>query len=269
MNSHSAKRQRLIWVLATVFLLLIGAIMWLESDRTPSTTQSLSNINNITIKRAGHDDIKLIRSSAKQWQMSRPYTLNASNQRIDPLLTLGTAKLDGYETSDVDMVATGLNNPGASFTIGERTFLLGLPDISGERRYALVDEKVTLLPEWVWSLVHGGVTAFADLNVFESLPDTLYLMSESDTSSLASIEQWRALQADKITPWPLDAITSSTEDPDRPVEMARWIISTSQDNAAGSQLAELVQFTERTIIQTKPGFAYAISNARLNELLSD
>lgn len=262
MSSHSAKRQQLVWVLAGIFVLLVGSIVWMETDHTPKATQNLSSLDNIIIKRAGHEDIELVRNTDDnaQWHMSKPHALTANSQRIEPLLTLGAAKLDGYETSDVDMQATGLDNPGASFTIGDRTFLLGQTDIDGERRYALVDNQVTLLPEWVWSLIHGGVTAFADLNVFNSLPDTLYVVGDSHTSSISQMENWRSLQADKIVVWPSEP---------KPVNVTRWVLSSSQDTSDDHKIAELIQFEEHTLIQTKPGFAYAISNSRFDALLSD
>ena len=271
MTSHSAKRKGLTWVLALVFLLLIALIAWMEIDRTPSTTQQPNSINTVSISRAGHDDIKLIRSNGSddaQWQMIAPFTLSANSQRIEPLLALGTADMGGYETSEVDMVAAGLDNPGASITIGDRTLLLGRTDIDGERRYALVDNKVSLLPEWVWSLIHGGVTAFADLSVFSALPDTLFLLSDSSATSIGDIDRWRDLQADKIVPWPTKLESNATQNLNDEAELARWSISTSQDNDA-EKLADIIQFTEHTVIQTDPGFAYAISNTRLNQLLSE
>lgn len=270
MTSHAAKRKQLVWILASVFILLIACIIWLERDRQPKPAQYAQDINDITISRNGHDDIKLVRSetdNAVHWLMSEPYALTANSQRIEPLLTLGSARLDGYTTDEVDMSATGLENPGASFSVGSRTFLLGNTDLDGERRYALVDGQVTLLPEWVWSLVHGGVSAFANLMVFESVPDALYLISESNTVAVDDIDQWRTLQADKISS--LSTSDNNNQEPAQERQIARWVLSASRENDGQSQLAELIQFADHTLIQTKPGFAYAISNARLNKLLNN
>lgn len=262
MSTYSAKRKTLTFALVGVLALLLGLIGWMEFDGQTTDHNLNPNAKNITIQRNGHDDIALT-LTIDGWHMTAPYALKANTQRIDPLLSLGSANFDGYEKSEVDLAATGLNQPGASLTIGQREFLFGDADVSDERRYALVDNKVSFVPSWVWSLVHGGVTAFADLTVFNELPTELFLVAENETRKLDNIEQWRGLQADKIAQWP-DTTALSIEERNRIIS---WQLSTSDKLDSNGVVANLLRMEDRTLINTKPGFAFVISNARFDALL--
>lgn len=262
MSTHSSKRNGLTLALACVFALLLGVIGWIEFGQQPTAPQIDTAINAITIKRNGHPDIQLVREN-DQWRMTAPYTLKANAQRIEPLLTLGTANFASYEQDEVDMAATGLNTPGASVTVGAREFKLGVTDAQGDRRYALVDNKVSFVPEWAWSLIHGGVTAFADLQVFDDLPDNLYLHTGDKVHTLSNADQWKALQADKIVPWPDERNTGS----EVLFERTRHSLSPSSNNLSKDALAEVVQFEKDTLINTEPGYAFAISTERMRALM--
>lgn len=262
MSSHSARRTQLTWLLVCVFLLLAGVIAWMEFGSQSSSSHSAQAINRIVVTRAGHDPLELVRTE-NDWQITKPYLIKANTQRVEPLLSVGAASFEGYATSEVDMQAAGLEAPRASLTFNKRKFSLGTADASGERRYALVDEQVGFVPEWVWSLLHGGVTAFADLNVFDELPDSVHVHSGDSVQKAGNIDQWRSLQADKIVAWPdyRDKLAS---------ESARgkiFTLNSSADITDDNQIAEVIEFDEATLINTSPGFAYAISNERMRELL--
>lgn len=248
--------------LAGVFAVLLGVIGWLEFGQKPAVTVASADITNIVITRSGHADIVLAQESA-EWHMTQPYALKANAQRIEPLLSLGTANFAGYDIAEVDMDASGLNTPGASITIGAREFQLGLTDAQGDRRYALVNNKVSFVPEWVWSLVHGGVTAFADLSVFDELPNDVYLRSGNTAHKLDNVEQWRSLQADKIVVWPDERKTPLGVSFDR----SHHSLNSSDNRFLNDNLAEIVKFEKDTLINTQPGFAFAISTTRMRELM--
>lgn len=268
MKTQSAKRNVLTLALTGVFALLLSVIWWIEFGQTPATTMTNADINKIVITRNGHADIVLARENAA-WRMTKPYALKANAQRIEPLLSLGLANFAGYDIAEVDMAASGLIAPDATITVGTRTFQLGLTDAQGERRYALVDNKVSFVPEWVWSLVHGGVTAFADLNVFAEFPADVYLHSDDVAGNdnvernLGNVDEWRVLQADKIVAWPDERNTPAQVSFDR----RRYSLSTSIQDVASDSFAEVVQFEKDTLINTQPGFAFAISTARMRELI--
>lgn len=266
MSTLSTKRSWLSAILAGIFVLLLGVIGWMEFGHSPPTQVAKDDIKSISIRRSGHADIDMVRTGTL-WKMTTPYALSANTQRIDPLLSLGTANFDGYDKTEVDLPATGLSTPAASITIGSREFLLGEPHADGQRRYTLVDDKVSFVPDWVWSLVHGGVTAFSDLTIFTDLPDGVFLIKGNQKGSqkikLHNIEQWRSLQADKVTELPNELIAAGQEQN----EAMLWQLSSMDNTSPADQLAKLLRLDDRTLIQTKPGFAYAISNARFDALL--
>lgn len=262
MSSHSAKRTQLTISLVVVLIALVALIAWMELAGKSADSPSVKKIDRIVITRKGHSDITLVRDGSA-WQITTPVTVNANAQRIEPLLSVGQSPFDGYKTTEVDLPATGLTQPAASITFDERTFLLGNVDSGGDRRYATADNKVGFVPAWVWSLVHGGVTAFADLAVFPALPDTLYLVDGDSVQQLAAGASWQALQADKIIPW-----TGNFEDSEAGKEGFRFLIlRTTADEKTGEIIATITRTSEYAAISTKPGFAYAISNARLDALL--
>ncbi len=263
MSTHSSRRTLITIVLACVFLLALGIIGWIEFGHSRAAPQAIANIDSIIIKRNGHADITLVKAGSI-WKMTTPYELDANTQRIEPLLSLGTAGFDGYDKAEVDIPATGLNSPGASITIGSREFSLGETDADGERRYTLVDDKVSFVPGWVWSLVHGGVTAFSDLSVFTQLPEDTYLVKGNDITKLPNVDQWEELQADTISDWPGDTASLPEGGSDESV----WYLSATNDANSVEPLARLLRLEDRTLINTQPGFAFAISNARLDTLLN-
>jgi len=285
MPTQTTKRNRLTLLLGGVFLCLIGIIGWMEFGNQPAQVASTDSIDNITIKRAGHPDIVLVKSN-QQWRMRAPFDLRGNAQRIDPLLSLGVANFDGYEQSEVDMAATGLNAHKASISIGEREILLGNPDNTDERRYALIDNTVSFVPSWVWSLVHGGVTAFSDLTVFTALPNEVYLQTDGATTKLINLASWTTLQADKVTAWPNELTTqNASEKTDVSNDIGKhWTLMTSPDKAKAQHLATVVKMQDHTLIRVhladtsqsrtdasspKSGpFAYVISNARFDALLN-
>lgn len=263
MSTHSSRRTLITIALACVFLLSLGLIGWMEFGHSRAAPQAITSIDSIIIERDGYADITLVKAGSI-WKMTSPYELIANAQRIDPLLSLGTAAFEGYDKAEVDMPATGLNSPGASITIGSREFSLGETDVDGQRRYTLVDDKVSFVPGWVWSLVHGGVTAFADLSVFTQLPEDTYLIKGNDITKLTNADQWKELQADKISDWPDDSAGLPEDGSDELL----WYLSATNHSNPAEPLARLLRLEDRTLINTQPGFAFAISNARLDALLN-
>jgi len=261
MVTHSGKRTRVTVALSIALVALLAIIAWMELGGNTNTTQAKKVVNSIVITRQGHDDIALVKAnSGPDWRMIKPFSLIANTQRIEPLVSLAQVKMDTYSSAEVDLAETGLNQPKASITFDDLTYSLGFADAGGERRYVLVDDKVGFVPEWTWSLVHGGVTAFADLSVFDELPDVLYLVEGEKLTELRTNPAWTELQADKIIAWPDQSISDSGN--------GRVLQLNSAKSTSGTMLATITQLSEFAVISTQAGFAYAISNSRLNALLN-
>lgn len=264
MATHSGQRIQLTIALSLVLLGLLSIIAWMELGGKNAGDQATASIDSIVITRKGHDDISLVRD-ASMWRMTAPFSLRANALRIEPLLNLGQSPFSGYALSEVDLPATGLSQPEASISFDGRTFLLGNTDVDDERRYTMVDEQVGFVPAWVWSLVHGGVTAFADLTVFEELPDELYLVDGDSVRKLDNRVRWTSLQADKVVAWPGSFELGQKTSTGSPRVLS---LRTSSDVSAGSVIATMVKMSDFTAIVTQSDFAFAISNARLDTLLN-
>lgn len=264
MASHSARRTQLTIALTLVLFALMAVIAWMEFGGKNNGSQTVEVVDTIVITRKGHKDITLVRD-ASNWRMTTPFSLNANAQRVEPLLNLSKVSFDGYAASEVDLTAAGLTQPSASITFDQRTFLLGDTDADDERRYTMIDNQVGFVPAWVWSLIHGGVTAFADLTVFNALPDALYLADGDNVKTVDNADQWKDLQADKIVPMPDSSETgmSTSSDGNRVLKLR-----TTDDTSTGDVLATIIQLNKYAVISTQPGFAFAISNAQLDTLLN-
>ncbi len=163
MASLSQKRQRLVLGLYLLLTLLVGAIAYLLLFNKRDSSGSIVPIQDITqvrIERNGSDAIVLQRNDVRGWDFVEPITGTANAQRVEPLLSISTAFKTGYSTSEIDLAAAGLTEPAFTVYFDIHKILIGGPDYSEERRYAQHNDVVSFVPEWVNSLLNGGVAAF-------------------------------------------------------------------------------------------------------------
>ncbi len=264
MGSQSTKRNRLILILLATLVALGAVIYSIQQNKQQPTAQLTTSdtIDSIAITRDGFPDIKLVKRQ-DQWQMLKPYAIPANSQRIEPLLSLLTLPDAGYAQTDVDMNATGLNNSATSITLNNATFTLGNPDITGERRYVLFNDKVSFVPEWVWSLINGGVTAFADLTVFPNLAEPIFIEDNGNVDALDNLAQWAALQADKIIALAPSPNAPAMEKPQYTLQLLR----SDNLNDADNVIANIHVHAKFATVTTQAGFAYVVALENLAALL--
>jgi hypothetical protein len=264
MSSQSAKRNRLILILLATLAILGAAIFMLQQDKPQTAAQLTTSdtIDSISITRANFQPIELARTQ-DEWHMRAPYAIPANKQRIEPLLSLLTLPDAGYTQTEVDMDAAGLNNTDTSITLNDATFILGNQDITGERRYVLVNNKVSFVPEWVWSLINGGVTAFADLTVLPDISEPLFIEDNGNVDKLSNIDQWAALKADKIIALAPSSNAQKLEAPDYELQLAK----SAEISDANNIIASIHVYSGFATVTTQPGFAYVIALESLAALL--
>lgn len=161
MTTHQQKRNTTLLLLSLLFLVLLSFIYWMETDKGATSSLEANQVDSIIIQREGHEAIRLVKQ-ADQWYVHDTTMVAANQQRVLPLLGLTQLYNSGYNKLEVDLAGAGLTNPLASISLNDMHIALGNPDISGERRYAMIGDSVTFVPAWVWSLIHGGVNAFAN-----------------------------------------------------------------------------------------------------------
>lgn len=203
---HSAKRNRLTWLMAGVLVCLVGTIAYLEnkdSNDNALPRRAADDVKVITVSRPNNEAIRLERldDSPELWQITAPVQLPANSQRIIPLLTVYTNPDPGYAISSVDLDATGLNAPKISLAFDDYEVKIGSVAVDGSKRHALHGTRVRFVPDWVLPFLEGGVSALADLTLWG---DALSAMTNDrgDAFSDEALEAAKNLVAQQYVAWP-------------------------------------------------------------------
>lgn len=189
--------------------MLCAAIAWVVWHDQKPVRMAISNanvhratVNTVRIVRDGHPEFALSRS-AEQWRMTHPCDMDVNEARLDPLLNLASAPVHSYAASEVDLEAAGLLSPQASVFFNDTELAIGQPDLAGDRRYVQRNDRIEFAPEWVLSLITGGITAFADLSLFPSQLQSLTLTRADGNTRALNPAEWQELTATQIVTLPL------------------------------------------------------------------
>ncbi len=216
MKSAHKKRQRWVYLLTMINVVLIVAIaITLKKDKTAATKNqlNLNAVNSMQWRREGDADIVFTQSD-EQWHITSPCSLPVNTQRLEPLFNALANHGELYAATSVDRLAAGLESPQAMLLINEQEVAIGEKDLSGEYRYLQQGATVTLVPEWVLSLVNSGLTGVAELTIFH---DDLIALQRTDRNEAIAAdvfnnEHLADLSGNQIVLWPipeLPAITGS------------------------------------------------------------
>ncbi|WP_157735775.1 hypothetical protein [Granulosicoccus antarcticus] len=211
--THTQKTRRLVVAASALLLVLlagVGAVLWNDFQRSkPQFQQAQADAHSIRIQRKAFADIVMQLDAAGLWSITEPCSLPVNPQRMQPLLDALQPAAQSFAAADVDLEAAGLLDPEAVIVMNEQALALGITDLSGERRYLQRGERIEFVPEWILSLVNGGLSALASLDVFPQPLDELVLLPEQPTElapeviSVDELAQWQALSAQQIVTWPL------------------------------------------------------------------
>ncbi len=207
---HSKIIQRWVLILSATFsvlLLAMAYILWNERQSKPNALGANNLASSIVIKRKGFDDIQLSKLD-ETWTMNSPCNVQVNEQRLSPLLEVLSPSAHEYDSQDVDLNAAGLESPQAIIIIDDIEYRLGNTDLQGERRYVQYNNQVAFIPEWTLSLINGGVSALADLNVFNNALNSLTVVIKNQTvrtiAESNELALWQDLSAQQIVKWPLE-----------------------------------------------------------------
>ena len=210
--THTQKTRRLVIaasLLLAALLCIVGVVLWTDARHAATALQAQPDVQRIRIQRPDFPDMVLQADTDGQWSMTDPCVLPINTQRLQPLLDALAPATHGYAAVDVDLEAAGLLHPEAVIIMNDQVLALGITDLSGERRYLQRGERVEFVPEWILSLVNGGLSALASLDVFPQILDELVVQADQ-SAELASLTvqedalpEWQALQAQQIVTWPL------------------------------------------------------------------
>lgn len=225
--THTRKTRLLIvagCALLSVLLISISLVLWderrTESPLLQQPVGSLAAGTSLRIERTGFAPIALLKQADNHWRIIEPCDLPANSQRLQPLLESLIPAAHSYASREVDLEAAGLIEPEAVLYLDEQRLALGTTDLSGERRYLQRADRVEFVPEWILSLVNGGLSALALPDVFPEGLDAIRVVTSSTDDTVPadqdgeSLTRWAALTAQQVVSWPLadgdDAAGSQT-----------------------------------------------------------
>jgi hypothetical protein len=205
-SGHSAKRRRLVGLLSVGLAALLGGIAflsWQDAQVANADARNADDIHTITVTFADDKFLPIVLKKQGAWQLESPIKLPANTQRITPLLTVYTNPDPGYSLSEVDMEATGLNQPEVTVLFNDYPVKIGQVAIDGSKRHALHGDRVRFVPDWVLDFLQGGVSALADLRVWgDSLTGLTF--ADDTEANVSVLEQATELSAQQLVPWPRD-----------------------------------------------------------------
>lgn len=187
-------------------LIIIATIIW--SDRNPisSLQQTHALPSRLQIQRPGHIELVMHKQAENEWTLQEPCTLPVNAQRLTPLLNALRPSAHTYNASEVDLQAAGLTQPLSTVLLDDTQVLIGNTDLKGERRYIMRDSNVQFAPEWILSLIDGGISAFANLSMFAFDFQQVEATHTDGSAILLSNTDplwWQELSAQQIVTWPI------------------------------------------------------------------
>lgn len=202
-RGHAAKRRRLTTLaVGSAVVLVTAALLVAREDAQQQRAQAPTarNPEIIRIQRPEHADLVLERDN-NTWQITAPCALLVNQQRLSPLLEALNTPAASYSAAEVDTEAAGLDAPLATLVLDDESIIIGGVDVSGARRYVQSADRVELVPEWILSLVGGGLSAFASNDVFAGKV-TQVLIAER-ALDVDAVGAWNGLSSGQTIEWPL------------------------------------------------------------------
>ena len=193
-------------------------------EKKPTISQlTADEVDTIEIE-TGDLQLRLQRGS-NGWNIESPINWPAQENNVRRLLSILKIEADALsDTADVDLAALGLQQPKARMRFNGIPLLFGATNNIGERRYAMLEDKLYLLPDVHLVFVNQGLAGLVDRRLLPGrqgivslrLPDLELRLDEnnlwrsnqaiefSQASLLRLVDNWRELQATRISNFDLE-----------------------------------------------------------------
>jgi hypothetical protein len=220
------------WIVNALLVALIAGLslagVFFEPSATVKNKPTISQltadeVDTIDIET---DDLQLrLQRVNDGWDIESPINWPAQENNVRRLLSILKIEADALsDTADVDLAALGLQQPKASMRFNGIPLLFGATNNIGERRYAMLDEKLYLLPDVHLVFINQGLAGLVDRRLLPGhqgiislrLPDLELRLDEnnlwrsnqaiefSQASLLRLVDNWRDLQATRISNFDLE-----------------------------------------------------------------
>lgn len=188
-------------------------------EKKPTISQlTADEVDTIEIE-TGDLQLRLQRGS-NGWNIESPINWPAQENNVRRLLSILKIEADALsDIADVDLAALGLQQPKARMRFNGIPLLFGATNNIGERRYAMLEDKLYLLPDVHLVFVNQGLAGLVDRRLLPGhqgivslrLPDLELRLDEnnlwrsnqaiefSQASLLRLVDNWRDLQATRIS----------------------------------------------------------------------
>ena len=220
------------WIVnALLIALIIGlslAGVYFEPSATVEKKPTISQLtaDEVNTIESETDDLQLrLQRVNDGWDIESPINWPAQENNVRRLLSILKIEADALsDTADVDLAGLGLQQPKASIRFNGIPLLFGATNNIGGRRYAMLDEKLYLLPDVHLVFVNQGLAGLVDRRLLPGhqgivslrLPDLELRLDEnnlwrsnqaiefSQASLLRLVDNWRDLQATRISNFDLE-----------------------------------------------------------------
>jgi len=165
------KKTRGLLNIGMVIFLTIFIVVFYNEQNTPENIQKLSHLNldeitRIKINRPEDQDILFLKQNDGFWHMKKPYSLKAHQFRINTLLSLTQIPVEkNYDISSLDLSQYSLDKPLARITFNDTEILFGRTNPLNNKRYFLVDKKMSLIDDQLYPLANAQASSFIDLSL--------------------------------------------------------------------------------------------------------
>ena len=147
------KKRWLLNFALILFVIALGLVVKYQPGTSKKSTETaaltnlaIDNIAHIRIVRSGQDEIVLTKTNG-HWQMTAPIQARADDFRIDGLLHIANAKIEGkFTAAAADLAKYGLDHPLADLWLDNNEIKFGGLHTFANSQYVLFNGEIYLIP---------------------------------------------------------------------------------------------------------------------------
>ena len=167
MNSRNLVNLSLL-IFLIIFITIFINSRQTEVDSERLTSLSLKEINKIEIHKKNKKNIVFTKETDGIWYMQTPYQIKAHQFRINTLLSLSQLNLqESYNLDTLSLADYALDKPRAHITFNETDVLFGKTNTINNKRYFLVENKMSLINDQTYPLVSAHASSFINLSLLD------------------------------------------------------------------------------------------------------
>lgn len=198
MNSRS-------WLNIVLFLFLVAAVTFFVNQKNSASdvkrlsSLKIDDITEIQISRTQGKSIKFKKNKFNVWYMTQPYQIKAHQFRINTLLSLTQTPVDKtYNSKDLELSQYALDPPRARITFNDIEFAFGKTNPINNKRYLLVQHKMSLLLDQAYPLISAQASSFIDLSLLLDDFDITKIKTPASNISRNKDLLWIATEENKL-----------------------------------------------------------------------